>query len=48
MNLKCRGVKLEFAEKDNCKPDLFLKLSLAGNLEKPLRHLWDRMEPGGP
>jgi hypothetical protein len=30
--------KLDFAERDKCKPVL-LKLSLAGNLEKPLMSL---------
>jgi hypothetical protein len=31
--------KLDFAERDKCKPVL-LRLSLAGNLEKPLRSLY--------
>jgi hypothetical protein len=34
------GKKLDFAERDKCKPVL-LRLSLAGNLEKPL---WDRIK----
>ncbi len=31
--------KLDFAERDECKP-VFLRLSLAGNLEKPLVSLY--------
>ena len=34
-DLKCREVKTGFAKRDKCKPVL-LRLSLAGNLEKPL------------
>jgi hypothetical protein len=33
------GKKLDFAERDKCKPVL-LRLSLAGNLEKPLMSLY--------
>jgi hypothetical protein len=33
------GKKLDFAERDKCKPGL-LRLSLAGNLEKPLMSLF--------
>jgi hypothetical protein len=36
--LKCREVKLDFAERDKFKPVL-LRLSLSGNLEKPLMFL---------
>ncbi len=32
-------LKLDFAERDKCKPVL-LRLSLAGNLEKPLMSLY--------
>ncbi len=40
-DLKYREVKLDFfAERDKCKPVL-MRLSLAGNLEKPQ---WDRMD----
>jgi hypothetical protein len=31
-----REVKLDFAERDKCKPVLLLRLPLDGNLEKPL------------
>jgi hypothetical protein len=35
-DLKCREEKnQDFAERNNCKP-ILLRLSLAGNLEKPL------------
>jgi hypothetical protein len=33
------GYKLDFAERDECEP-VFLRLSLAGNLEKPLMSLY--------
>jgi hypothetical protein len=33
------GKKLDFVERDECKPVL-LRLSLAGNLEKPLLSLY--------
>jgi hypothetical protein len=36
---KCREVKTGFSEGDKCKPGL-LRLSLAGNLEKPLKSLY--------
>jgi hypothetical protein len=39
-----REVKLDFAERDICKPVL-LRLSLAGNLEKPI-YGTERREPG--
>jgi hypothetical protein len=38
-DIKCRAVKTGFAERDKCKPVL-LRLSLAGNLEKPLMSLY--------
>ncbi len=38
-DLKCREVKLDFAERYKCKPAL-PRLSLAGNLEKPLMSLY--------
>jgi hypothetical protein len=38
-DLKCREVKLDFAERDKCKPVL-VRLSLAGNLEKPFKSLY--------
>jgi hypothetical protein len=34
------------AVRDKCR-QVFLRLSLAGNLEKPLKSLWDRMEGRG-
>jgi hypothetical protein len=48
-DLKCRELKLGFAERDKCKPVL-MSLSLAGNLKKTLillygtkrRELWER------
>jgi hypothetical protein len=46
MNGRCqmqRGKKLDFAEKDKCKPVL-LRLSLAGNLEN---HLCPSIGPNG-
>ena len=39
-DFKCREVKLDFAEVDQCKPVL-LGLSLAGNLVKPLMSLYE-------
>jgi hypothetical protein len=44
-DFKCREVKLDFAERDECKPVL-LGLSLAGNLVKPLM-LRSSMGPNG-
>jgi hypothetical protein len=38
-DLKCREVKSGFCGRDKCKPVL-LRLSLAGNLEKPLMSLY--------
>jgi hypothetical protein len=38
-DLKCREIKLDFAKRDKCKPVL-LRLSLAGNLQKPLMSLY--------
>jgi hypothetical protein len=39
VDIKCREVKTGFAERDECKPVL-LRLSWAGNLEKPLMSLY--------
>jgi hypothetical protein len=40
-DFKCRKVKLDFAERDECKTVL-LGLSLAGNLVKPLLSLYGK------
>jgi hypothetical protein len=41
------GKNLILLKEINANRFFFLKLSLAGNMEKPLRRLWDRMEPWG-